>query len=69
MPELRERSFAGHQASQRSGALREVVPVKGAPILEAATVVSMLAGVLVGLLIADSSFPAEELDVSILDAT
>jgi hypothetical protein len=69
MPELRERSFAGHQASRRSGALREVVPVNGAPILEAATVVSMLAGVLVGLLIADSPFPAGQLDVTIVDAT
>jgi hypothetical protein len=50
-------------------ALRELVPVKGAPILEAATVVSMLAGVLVGLLIADSAFPAEELDLPVADAT
>ena len=50
-------------------ALRELVPVKGAPIFEATTVVSMLAGVLVGLLIADSTFPAEELDLPVADVT
>jgi hypothetical protein len=50
-------------------ALRNLVPVKGAPILEATTVVSMLAGVLVGLLIADSAFPVEELDLPVADAT
>lgn len=49
-------------------ALRELVPVKGVPIAEATTVVSMLAGVLVGLMIADSAFPAEELDLPVLDA-
>lgn len=50
-------------------ALRELVPIKGAPIVEATTAVSMLAGVLVGLLIADSSLPAEELDLPVADAT
>lgn len=45
------------------------MPVKGAPVIEATTVISMLAGVLVGLLIADSTFPAEELDLPVADAT
>lgn len=62
----------GFDPEMREGlerALRELVPVKGAPILEATTVVSMLAGVLVGLLIADSAFPVEELDLPVADAT
>ncbi len=46
--------------------LRELAPVKGVPVIEAATVVSMLAGVLVGLLIADSAFPADELDLPVI---
>jgi hypothetical protein len=41
----------------------DLVPVKGLPVYEATTAVSMMAGVLVGLLIADSAFPAEELDL------
>jgi len=48
-------------------ALDDLVPIKGAPVIEATAVASMLAGVLVGLLIADSSFPAEELDLPIAD--
>lgn len=62
----------GIDSEMREGlerALGELVPVKGAPIVEATTVVSMLAGVLVGLLIADSAFPAEELDLPVADAT
>jgi hypothetical protein len=51
---------------QRS--LRHLVPVKGVPVIEATTLVSMLAGVLVGLLIADSSFPADELDLPVRPA-
>jgi hypothetical protein len=35
-------------------------------VIEATTVVSMVAGVLVGLLIADSSFPADELDLPVV---
>jgi len=50
-------------------ALNELVPVKGAPVIEATAVASMLAGVLVGLLIADSSFPAEELDLPVVDVS
>lgn len=47
-------------------ALRELVPVKGVPVIEATTVVSMLAGVLVGLLIADSAFPADKLNLPVV---
>jgi hypothetical protein len=47
-------------------ALRELVPVKGVPALEATSAVSMLAGVLVGLLIADSALPVEELDLPVV---
>ena len=50
-------------------ALQELVPVKGAPVVEATATASMLAGVLVGLLIADSSFPAEELDLPVADVS
>jgi len=50
-------------------ALDDLVPVKGAPVIEATAVASMLAGVLVGLLIADSSFPAEELDLPVADVS
>ena len=46
-------------------ALEELVPVKGVPTLEAATVGGMLTGVLVGLLIADSALPTEELDLPV----
>jgi hypothetical protein len=49
-------------------ALLELVPVKGAPLLEANTVMAMLSGVLAGLLIADSAMPADELDVPVIAA-
>ena len=58
----------GLDADMREGleqALDELVPVKGAPVLEATAVTSMLAGVLVGLLIADSALPSEELDLPV----
>ena len=45
--------------------LADLVPMKGLPVVEAMTVSSMLAGVLVGLLIADSALPAEELDLPV----
>jgi hypothetical protein len=45
--------------------LAELVPVKGDPMLEANTTMSMAAGVLIGLLIADSALPADELDLPI----
>ena len=35
----------------------------GRPLIEAATAASLLAGVLVGRLIADRAFPADELDL------
>lgn len=49
-------------------ALAEILPVRGAPVLEATALSSMLAGVLVGLLIADSTLPAEELDLPVVPA-
>jgi hypothetical protein len=45
--------------------LSEFVPVKGDAMLEATTTMSMAAGVLIGLLIADSALPAEELDLPV----
>jgi hypothetical protein len=47
-------------------ALLDLVPVRGVPVIESTAVTSMLAGVLVGLLIADSSLPGEELDLPVL---
>ena len=47
-------------------ALLDLVPVRGVPVIESAAVTSMLAGVLVGLLIADSSLPGEELDLPVV---
>lgn len=44
----------------------ELVPVKGVPPVEAIAEVSILAGVLVGLLIADSATPAAELDLPVI---
>lgn len=49
-------------------ALRDLVPIKGLPEVEAMTVASMVAGVLVGLLIGDSALPTEELDLPVLPA-
>jgi hypothetical protein len=46
--------------------LAGLVPVKGDPMLEASTTMSMAAGVLIGLLIADSALPADELDLPIV---
>ncbi len=45
--------------------LVDLVPVKGVPAFEATTAAAMLAGVLVGLLIADSALPTEELDLPV----
>src|SRR2546423_13296272 len=44
----------------------ELLPVRGDPMIEAGTAVSILAGVLVGLLIADSALPGEELDLPVV---
>jgi hypothetical protein len=46
-------------------ALAELVPVRGVPALEATAVGGMRMGVLVGLLIADSALPLDELDLPI----
>ena len=47
-------------------ALADILPVDGMPVLEAAAWPSMLAGVLVGLLIADATTPSGELDLPIV---
>ena len=52
--------------AQLSRALAELVPVNGAPALEAAASTAMLAGTLVGLLIADATTPSGELDVPVV---
>lgn len=46
--------------------LVDLVPVRGVPVIESTAVVSMLAGVLVGLLIADSSVPGDDLDLPVV---
>jgi hypothetical protein len=46
--------------------LADIVPVNGVPALEAAASSGMLAGVLVGLLIADATTPSGELDLPIV---
>src|SRR5215212_11723137 len=51
--------------AQLQDTLVELVPVKGDPMLEASTTMSMAAGVLIGLLIADSALPADELDLPV----
>jgi hypothetical protein len=46
-------------------AVMDLVPVSGVPALEAAAAASMVSGVLVGLLIADSALPSDELDLPV----
>jgi hypothetical protein len=46
-------------------AVRDLVPVEGAPALEATVAASMMSGVLVGLLIADSALPADGLNLPV----
>jgi hypothetical protein len=46
-------------------AVRDLVPVDGAPALEATVAASMVSGVLVGLLIADSALPADGLNLPV----
>ena len=55
----------GEMRERLQSAVARLVPVEGLPGLEATAVASMLAGVLVGLLIADSALPAEELDLPV----
>ena len=45
--------------------LLDLVPVRGVPVMESMAVASLQAGVLVGLLIADSTLPAEEMDLPV----
>lgn len=54
---------------QLEQALRGMVPVQGLPLLEAAMLGGMASGVLIGLLIADSTLPSDELDHSIFPAS
>src|SRR5438105_3957192 len=49
--------------TQLERALVDMVPVSGIPLVQANIALSMLSGVLVGLLIADSAMPADEIDV------
>jgi hypothetical protein len=43
----------------------EIVPVEGVPALEAVARASVVSGILVGLLIADSALPSDELDLPV----
>ncbi|HET8977281.1 MAG TPA: hypothetical protein VFN87_03930 [Solirubrobacteraceae bacterium] len=45
--------------------LLDLIPLRGIPVVESTAAASLQAGVLVGLLIADSSLPTEELDLPI----
>ena len=45
--------------------LLDLVPLRGLPLVESTAVASLHAGVLVGLLIADSSIPHEEMDLPV----
>jgi hypothetical protein len=45
--------------------LLDLLPVRGVPLMESMAVASLQAGVLVGLLIADSTLPAEEMDLPV----
>jgi hypothetical protein len=47
-------------------AVADLIPVEGLPALEAAAAASMMCGVLVGLLIADSTLPSDELNLPII---
>jgi hypothetical protein len=46
-------------------ALLDLVPLRGLPLVEGTAVASLHAGVLVGLLIADSSLPHDEMDLPV----
>src|SRR5436305_13931495 len=47
-------------------AIVDIVPVKGNAVVEASAAMSMVAGALVGLLIADSALPADEIDLPLV---
>jgi hypothetical protein len=55
----------GEMRQQLGKALLELVPVRGVAVLESTAVAAMMAGVLVGFLIADSELPCEELDLPV----
>lgn len=46
-------------------ALLDLIPLRGIPVVESTAAASLQAGVLVGLLIADSALPAEEIDLPV----
>jgi hypothetical protein len=46
-------------------AAADLIPVDGLPALEAVAAASIVSGVLLGLLIADSALPGEELDMPV----
>lgn len=51
-----------HQRARLEDQLHEMLPVSGVPEVEIPATVGMTAGVLVGLLIADSASPLDEID-------
>jgi len=44
----------------------DLVPIQGVPLIESTAVLAMQAGVLLGLLIADSTLPSDELDIPVV---
>jgi hypothetical protein len=64
----RARGIDADMRQELERALDALIPVKGAPLLEATAVTAMLAGVLVGLMIADSTLPVEGLDLPVVPA-
>src|SRR3954447_2017352 len=55
----------GEMREDLERAVRDLVPVDGVPALEATMAASMMSGVLVGLLIADSALPADGLNLPV----
>lgn len=55
----------GDMREELERAVRDLVPVDGAPALEATMAASMMSGVLVGLLIADSTLPTDGLNLPV----
>jgi hypothetical protein len=55
----------GEMRAELERTVADLVPVEGVPALEAAAAASLLSGVLVGLLIADSALPSDELDLPV----
>jgi hypothetical protein len=64
----RAHGIDGEMREELERALDALIPIKGEPLLEATAVTSMLAGVLVGLMIADSTLPVEGLDLPVVPA-